>query len=193
MHKERLTIDGIRQDLMRVADLTRNNNADWHASIIGIIVAIAIIVGVLTRNLYIGLVVALPAVYQYVRCIADEKRYKSEKRALKKLIESGEVSVSRETLSHISTETIYEPYAGRRNVHLTKKATFYYFRGGSSWRVPKFGKHYPWSADRYISTQGLENTSIPGEDFYFVTLQGHGEISYIYPCDMFELDESLKI
>ena len=53
-------------------------------------------------------------------------------------------------------------------------------------------KHYSWSKDFYLSSKGLENISMKGDEFYFVSLQSHHDIAYIYPCKNFELDENLK-
>ena len=87
---------------------------------------------------------------------------------------------------------IYEPHLVGRRSNTIKTITLYHFDGGSSWRLPPFDKHYEWSRDFYISPKGLENISIKGDEFYFVSLQAHHDIAYIYPCKNFELDKSLE-
>ena len=108
------------------------------------------------------------------------------------LIEQGEISISNEVFRNIAHETIYEPHRVGRRASVTKMITVYYFNGGSSWRVPDVDKHYAWSHEFYISSKGLANISIVGDEFYFVSLQAHPEIAYIYPCKNFALDAELN-
>ena len=83
-------------------------------------------------------------------------------------------------------------YAYKPGMRDTKEVKFYYFSAGRSWRVPSTGCHYKWSKDYYFTTQGLLNISVSGNEFFYVSLQGHFEISYIYPCKFFTLSEELK-
>ena len=122
----------------------------------------------------------------------EYKEYKTKKAAILSLIERGKISISTETFSHIANDLVYEPHRVFRRAWATKMITLYYFNGGSSWRVPLFAKHYEWSKEYFISSQGLKNISIKGDEFYFVSLQAYNDIAYIYPCKNFELDESLK-
>ncbi len=43
----------------------------------------------------------------------------------------------------------------------------------------------------YVSPKGLENISIEGDEFYYISLQGYPDVAYIYPCKNFILDEKL--
>ena len=82
-----------------------------------------------------------------------------------------------------------------KRTYSTKEAIFFHFEGGSTWRVPsfpKFVKHYEWSREFSLSSEGLYNTSLKGNEFYFVAIQGASEVTYIYPCKFFELSEQLK-
>ena len=47
-------------------------------------------------------------------------------------------------------------------------------------------KLYAWSRDMYISPQGLENTSLQGDEFYLVTRKGEAEVAYAYNKKFFE-------
>ena len=152
--------------------------------------------GVYFKNIFVGLLVFSIAAYHIVRYAIEYKEYKTNKNAIISLIERGEISIATEILSHIANETIYEPHQVRRGrgrrANATKTITVYYFDGGASWRVPTVEKHYSWSKDFYISSKGLGNISMKGDEFYFVSLQSHHDIAYIYPCKNFELDENLK-
>jgi hypothetical protein len=107
-------------------------------------------------------------------------------------LERGEISIGVEKLSSIRQEEIYEPHHIGRRAQTTKTVTFYYFESGIQWREPSIARHYQWSKEYYISSKGLENISISGDEFYYVVLQGNPDIAYIYPCKNFVLDESLK-
>jgi hypothetical protein len=133
-------------------------------------------------------VLSVPNFVKYYVAVRD---YKMQKDAIKNILDRGDVCISVEKLSHIAEDTIYEPHRGRRRVHSTKIVTFYYFTSGGRWRVPS-GEHYEWSGDYRLSSKGLENVSLVGDEFYYVSLQGYHEVSYIYPCKYFELDASLK-
>lgn len=192
MTKEKLTMEAIKSDLIKIANYQVSNKADWRFSYIVPITLLAILLGVFTQNVLIGIAVFCVAVYHTVRFVMEYKEYKTKKAAILSLIECGEISIITETFSHIANDVIYEPHRVGRRSRGTKTITLYHFNGGSSWRVPLFAKHYEWSKEYYISSKGLENISIRGDEFYFVSLQAHNDIAYIYPCKNFELDKSLE-
>ena len=192
MKKETLTIEAIKSDLIKIVNYQVSNNADWQFTYIVPYTALAILLGVFTKNIFVGIAVFCVAAYHIVRFIMEYKEYRTKKSAILSIIERGEISISKETFSHIANDVIYEPHIVRRKAKSTKTITLYHFNGGSSWRVPLLAKHYEWSKEYYISPKGLENISIKGDEFYFVSLQSHHDISYIYPCKNFELDKSLN-
>lgn len=191
--KEKLTLDNIKKDLMAVLKEQTSNTADRRLTYIIPITFIAIFLGVLLKSVFLGLLIfAFPA-YQAYLFVIETRAYKEKKKTLLAAIEKGDISVSTEILSHIAEETIYEPHTSRRgHTHLTKQISVYYFEGGSSWRVPSLHTHYAWSRENYISAQGLLNTSVKGNAFFVIRLQGHYNIAYIYPFKTFEPDESIK-
>ena len=208
MKKEKLTLEAIKQDLMKTVRFQLSNKTDWRFSYIVPITLLAVMIGILLKNVLIGLLIFSIAAYHIVRYVIEYRAYSQKKNAVISMIEREEISISNEIFSHIATETIYEPHrvgrralateiiyaplrAGRRAL-ATKTITVYYFNGGSSWRLPSVAKHYDWSKDFYISSKGLENISISGDEFYFVSLQANHEVAYIYPCKNFELDANLK-
>ena len=192
MKKETLTMEAIKSDLIKIANYQVSNKADWRFSYIVPFTALAIFLGVFTKNVFIGMAIFCVAAYHIVRFIIEYKAYKAKKAAILSIIERGEISISTETFSHIATDVIYEPHNVGRRTKSTKTITLYHFNGGSSWRAPLFAKHYEWSKEYYISPKGLENISIKGDEFYLVSLQLHNDIAYIYPCKNFELDKSLN-
>ena len=193
MKKEKITLEAIKQDLLKIANFQLSNKSEWRFSYIIPITILAVMAGVYFKNIFVGLLVFSIAAYHIVRYAIEYKEYKTNKNAIISLIERGEISIATEILSHIANETIYEPHqVRRRGANATKTITVYYFDGGASWRVPLLGKHYSWSSENYISTKGLENISVKGDEFFVMRLQGRSDVAYIYPCKFFELDASLK-
>jgi hypothetical protein len=196
MKKEKITLEAIKQDLLKIVNFQLSNKVEWRFSYIIPITILAVMAGVYFKNIFVGLLVFSIAAYHIVRYAIEYKEYKTNKNAIISLIERGEISIATEILSHIANETIYEPHQVRRGrgrrANATKTITVYYFDGGASWRVPTVEQHYSWSKDFYISSKGLGNISMKGDEFYFVSLQSHRDIAYIYPCKNFELDKSLN-
>ena len=192
MKKEKITLEAIKQDLMKMVNFQLSNKNDWRFSYIVPITLLAVMAGVLLKNVIVGLLIFAVAAYHIVRYMIEYREHKKSKLAIISLVERREISISNEVFSHIANETIYEPHRVGRRARATKVITVYYFNSGSSWRVPNVDKHYAWSKQFYISSKGLENISISGDEFYIVSLQSHHEIAYIYPCKNFELDANLK-
>ena len=98
------------------------------------------------------------------------------------------------SFSHIAKETVYEPHGQGLEIHLRKTVYDYTFSSGRRWRVPEptVRKHYAWSKECGVSNKGLEQISVSGNTFYFISLQSDQEISYIYPCKLFALDKALQ-
>ena len=192
MKKEKITLEAIKQDLLKIVNFQLSNKAEWRFSYIIPITILAVMAGVYFKNIFVGLLIFSIAAYHIVRYTIEYKEYKTNKNAIISLIKRGEISIATEIFSHIANETIYEPHRVGRRANATKTITVYYFDGGASWRVPTVDKHYSWSKDFYLSSKGLENISMKGDEFYFVSLQSHHDIAYIYPCKNFELDENFK-
>lgn len=192
MKKEKITLNAIREDLLKVVKDQISNKSDWRFSYIIPITMIAILISVLFKNIFIGLLIFSVSVYHIVRYVIEFKEYKSNKTAIVSLIERDGISISNEVLDHIANETIYEPHARGRLTKSIKEITVYYFIGGSSWRVPNVDKHYSWSNEFYLSSNGLENISLAGDEFFLIRLQNYSDIAYIYPCKTFELDIAIE-
>ena len=200
MKKELLKLSNIRKDLDLVAYCTISNMSDWKLfPVIGAII-LAVTLRYYLKNLWISVAISLVAIPYLIAYIKDIKKYRAQKKELTDSLDIGDISITVLKLSHIAAETIYEPHTHRNSRrsrhshrHSTKVVKIYHFVSGSSWRVPDVSTHYEWSNQYSLSSQGLENISVSGNEFYYVTLQGYSDISYIYPCKFFELDSELKV
>lgn len=192
MKREILLLSNIKKDLKTILKIQMGNTGETRLAYIVPITLISIIVGVLLKNAWVALLIFSAAVYPIVLYIIEFRDYITKKKAIMNAIDGADISISTEKLSHIAQETIYEPHMVGKTMHHTKEATFYYFESGISWRIPLVYKHYKWSKDNYISSRRLKNISIKGDEFYVISLQGHHDIAYIYPCKFFEIEASLK-
>lgn len=192
MQKDKLTLANVRQDLDKIAYTGLSNVEQWRSAYYVPITILAVMVEVLLKNIWIGLLIFSVAAYHIVMYVIEYKKYRAQKKAITDILDRGDISISVERFSHIADETIYEPHIHGKHAHSTKEVTFFYFESGTSWRVPRVDKHYEWSSECYLTSIGLKNISVGGNEFFYVSLQGHHDIAYIYPCKLFELDESLK-
>ena len=192
MKKDIITIEHVKNDLLKIVKFQLSNKLDWRFIYIIPLTAMAVLVGILLESALIGAGIFSFAVYHIIRLILEYKEIRARKKAVLSIGSRADISVSTEIFSHIATDGIYEPHwTGKRNT-AKKLVTLYHFSAGSSWRAPAFVKYYEWSRDFYISPKGLQNISIPGDEFFFISLQKHLDISFIYPCKNFELDKSLR-
>ena len=190
MERERLLQSNISNDLKIIVKEQISIKSEWRMTGIFAGIGLAIIFGMFYDNLwFLSVLFLCVATYHAVRYATEYREYSSKHKAVMKAINRADISVSLVRFSHISEEIIYEPHRhgvlrnGR--MHRTKTVKYFCFDSGLRWRVPPVSTHYVWSKDYYISTQGLDNISVPGNEFYFISLQGYPDISYIYPCKQF--------
>ena len=156
------------------------------------IVGLSIFVGVYFKQILLAFLIFAVAAYHIVQYVRDVIEYKAHKKELMSLVDRGDISISIEKFSHIAEETIYEPHTtSRGHTKNYRDVKMFYFESGVSWRMQSYW-HYEWSKEYYLSAEGLINTSVGGNEFFYITLKGEHDISYIYPCKLFELDEKLK-
>lgn len=192
MKKETVTLSNIQGDLALVAKLQISNKGDGRLVFIIPLTLLAILGGVFLKSIWIPLPLLAVAAYHVIRLVLEYREHKAKMQIILGGIERGDVSISTEKLSHVATETVIEPHQTPTRVKSTNVATFFYFEAGRRWRVPKVDRHYKWSKDYYVSTRGLENVSLQGDEFLYVSLQEDCDIAYIYPCKNFTLDTELK-
>lgn len=187
--KEDLTLEHVKQDLLKIVELRGSNISDWRLSYIVPVTLLAVIVGFLLKNVWIGLLIFSVSAYHIVRLVIEARQNRETKKLLKNEIQRGDVAVSIETLDHITQEIIYEPYAGRRSHHVTKEVKFFYFLSGIRWRVPNVITHYPWSKNYSITSKMLDMTAVEGNEFYVISLQSNHEIAYVYNTKFFDFKD----
>ncbi len=190
MKKETLTLSNVRQDLIGIAYEKSSKINNTHLAYILPITALAIFLGIFLKSILIGLLIFSVAVYYIIRYIPERKKHNDKRKATFDILDRGDISISIEQLSHIAFETIYEPRLGNKSS--TKEVKYYYFDGGRSWRDYHPYEHYAWSKEYHLSPKGLENLSLQGDEFFYISLKGRTDIAYIYPCKLFELSEELK-
>ena len=196
MQKEdMITLDNIKVDLSLVNDLSFENITRWRLAFILPMTLIAILLGLVSfivfANIWIGVLLFLIPLYHIIQYLIACKKYISQKKAICETVTREDICISVEQLSHISRETIYEPYSSLRG-HATKEVSFLNFRSSRRWRLLSGGKFYKWSKEHYMSAYGIESTSIPGDEFFLISLQLYQNIACIYPCKYFALDENSK-
>jgi len=189
MQKDAVLLANIKQDLKIIIKNQIHNTADRRLSFIVPFTLLAILSGVFLKNIWIVLLFFSVAAYHIVRYVIEFRSYILQKRAIVEAIDRADISVSTEQFDHIADETVYEPHTFGMRGKVVKTVKYYYFASGRKWRLPVTDKHYAWSKNYYISSKGLENISIQGDDFYYISLQGYPDIAYIYPCKNFVFKE----
>ena len=79
MKKERLTLEAIKQDLMKIVDFQLSNKTDWRFSYIVPITLLAVMIGILLKNVLIGLLIFSIAAYHIVRYVIEYRKCKKSK------------------------------------------------------------------------------------------------------------------
>ena len=194
MEKETLTLESIAKDLNALKpDLnSRVDDRGFMAS--APLTVLALVFGFYLKIVWIALVLAAISLGLIIEYIIRRRRFNRLEKPLDDSISRDDISISVEVLSHIATETIVEPHSHGKHSHYTKTVLVYYFTSGIGWRVPYLiSRHYAWSKTHYLSTKGLQNISVEGNEFFYVSLQGYPDLTYIYPCKLFMLDPALTV
>ena len=189
MKKETLTLSNIKEDLMKIAKLELYNHRHWKLWYIIPVALPLLMLGIFLNNLWVYAIIFLIVVCGIIRYSIDYKKYSVKKHAIENLHDREGISISVEKYDRLGVEIIFEPHFNGTRITKYKTVSCIYFSSGGSWRVPDVDKHYKWSREYFISTKGLDNVSLKGDEFFYVSLQGHYEIAYVYPLKFFELDE----
>jgi hypothetical protein len=190
MKKEILRKENVREDLLKAIEKRDAIRWEWRMCYIGPLVAGSLVMMLcFFQYWWLGLPTLLPAIY-HAACLAlDLRKNRKITAALKDSLERDEISVSEEILSHIAEEAVYEPHRHGRGSRSMKEVHVFYFRSGASWRHYEVDRHYGWSREFHMTPAGLENTSVAGDAFYFVRLQGMNDVAYLYNKKLFEWKE----
>lgn len=181
MTKEVLTKENIAKDV-----LAHVRKKAAHGRMYFLDILLAVIVGAIFMTLAsywkMGLalfILAMACLLMYIPKIRQEAL--ERKTALQ-----GDFTVIKDRLSHIGEETICEPRRVGSRYQTIKSAAFLYFPCGQ-WRITS--PNYTWSKTFYMSGQGIENTSLVGDEFYLAVLNSTGEICAVYNTKFFEYKE----
>ena len=189
MKKEILTDEVIRRDILKHEVQKAETNDKKTLVWVMPILAVALLAGFVVSWL-LAVPIALLAIIPIALYIKQNVKDAEITRSVRN---DGEFSISTDVLSHIAKdEPVYEPHQhifGGSRTHYVKYVTYFYFEH-AKWRVPEVEKLYAWSRDMYISPQGLENTSLQGDEFYLVTRKGEAEVAYAYNRKFFEYQGS---
>lgn len=190
MTKEKITLENIKKDLRLTSSAQHHvKSVSLEAFIIPIVI-LAVCIGILTRSFWIGLMCFLPCLGFICWYIVESKKHSEKKCAIDQVDGREDISISIEEFSHFSVETVYEPRLSRRKRDY-KDVTYLNFKSGLRCRLYP-GTYYSWSKTMYLSSKGIKNTSVKGNEFICVSLQGNHDAVCFYPSKFFELDDSLK-
>jgi len=186
MKKEELKLSNIKNDLKIVAFANMYKKKDATCSFCFGIAAIIFIGAIFFKSILIGLLGVGSVGLGIFFAIRENKAYSTNEKAIEDMVEREDISIVIEKFSHVVEDV------KQHGKYDTEYISTFYFMTGEHWIAPRIGNHYRWSKEYYISTQGLINISLREDEYYFVSVQGHHDIAYIYPCKFFTLDESLK-
>lgn len=198
--KETVTLQNIKEDLNKLIAFRSSIKAEVFLGGAFGFTLLSLLLGILTKLVWLGVLLFLPALVLFILYGVFIKKAVAQKSALRKISSREDILISVERLSHISEEEIYEPYISHKRAHSFKTVKFFCFNS-LRWRLLSyrtFGRptenfiHYSWSKEYSFSPQGLENVSLQGDEFYYVSLKNHPDVAYIYPCKYFELEEGLN-
>ena len=189
MQKEKLTLENIKKDLHRSTGEKGSNDVERYIYGLLMSVLLSAVACFGLKMVWFGAIALLLAAYFVVKlCLIQRKKDAADKQ-VEDADDRLDIAISVEKLSHLSTETERTYVAGRTHY---SEVWWLNFMSGVSWRIPEGNMLYSWSKEYYLSPVGMKNSAGPGNEYYFVTLQRNAEVSFVYPCDFFELDESLK-
>lgn len=189
MKQEALSYMQIRNDLMLIDKHKKSIQIMWRMNYIIGFGMLSVILSI-RPLIFFQWMLPLPVViYHAVLLYLWMKQHRPIERALRQAEGMDAFSVSLEKLTRIVDETVYEPHLGTRRFHSHSIVREMYFYSGASWRIPPVKKHYRWSDACCMSSQGLENTSVSGDEFYLISLKHESSVAYIYNTKFFRLRE----
>ena len=135
----------------------------------------------------IGVLVLGIAVLLFIPYLKQRKKLKKEE----KWAEGLEFEVRKEPLISTYTEEVYEPHyhsygviGNRRHRRDNYKRVIFLCFATGKWRVPD--DNYTWSKEMKMSGAGVENSSVPGDEFWVITVKGGGDVFAAYNTKLFK-------
>lgn len=176
--KEKLTRQEILSDLLAAEQAFNLRGGEAYLSAIIPCSLLAVVVGIFLQNLWIALVLATVAIFHIVRMLPLAARSRLMRRALKEAIDNDKFVITTERLCSIDEQ----------EERANKTTRIFRFASGMSWQIPSLSQHYAWSEVCNMSSDGLDHTSLVGDEFFVVTLNDLPEISYVYNKKLFEYE-----
>ena len=185
MKKEELKFENIKKDLERFSAVEMSRvNYLW---VTGVFIAPVFAIVGLFINKLIAAIFAVIWIYSLINYVPQISKHLKEKKNTSGAFSRDDFSVSVEKLSHISEEIVSERSPRGDLRHRTVR--YYHFYSGISWAEPNVADHYKWSREFNLSSKGLSQTSVEGNEFYYITLKGASDAAYIYNTKFFILKE----
>lgn len=183
MTKEILTKDNIQKDVLAYVKRITGNKDSYYFG--GIVLSTALVLLIATLDRWkIAFVFAILPVFCLLQYIPIWRASRAERGAASR----GDFTVTKANLSHIAEEIIHEPRFAGKHVHTTRVVRFLYFPCGQ-WRIQP--RNYTWSKDFYMSGQGVENTSLIGDEFYIAISNNTQEICAVYNTKFFTYTDNV--
>ena len=174
--KEKITKDEILFDLLAVEQKLNRRGGEAYLYAIIPCTVLSVLVGALLHNIWLSLVFAALAILHIVYMIPIAVRSHIMRKTLKEAIENETFSVTDERLLSIEEDK-------------EKKTRIFRFESGASWQMPKLSEHYGWSEVCQMSSDGLDHTSLVGDEFFLVTPNDLPQITYIYHKKLFQYEK----
>ena len=80
MKKEKLTLEAVKQDLMKMVNFQLSNKTDWRFSYIVPITLLAVTASILLKNVFVGLLIFSIAAYHILRYVIEYREHKQTTR-----------------------------------------------------------------------------------------------------------------
>ena len=185
-NRETLKYGNVLSDLLEAEILRHKKATEGNKFRIGSFLMYAVVIGILSKTLWVGLVISLGAVWHAVVLSMKIREHKSNMASLR----GGGFTVDTDAFSHLSDESIVEPHLGglSRSKKMTryKRVTYFYFNN-CRFRLCFF-RGFEWSREYYLSVGGLKNITAAGDEFYVAVRACDGEVGQIYPKKLFEYE-----
>ena len=193
MQKQPLSLENILTDLRLMAKFNMQHHSPVLLAAAGFFLQLTIRWFIFLWFLPLpGIVLGAISVFFGIRYAREHRPYRADIKALRAAFDRANISISIEEFSHTEKEVVVEPHMCGSHAHLTDLAFMVYFTSGNSWRKPPVTRLYEWSKTHHLTFEGLDNISLTGDEFYYISLQGAPNVSFIYPCKFFTLTGELE-
>ena len=176
MHKEKLTVDNIKQDLCTQAK-------ECYKELVGMIIAFIIVL--LLVLICSNSLITLKAIVLWLLCCCGAVAL------LFVIVNQIKTTITlRKNLKNnivVIDKLIYTETKLKRHGRITVTYYYLHFSQYGKFQIPD--ENYKWSSCFSMSDKGVYNYSSNGDEFYLVLSKPHiGKILYVYNTKMFEME-----